>query len=241
MIVSPAAVDGDRVAARAPPARPRARARRRRADTRRRAPFHSSSSCARSCSVTSGSAETRASRRCGSPPSSSIAEMAEHAVDRRRVEQRRCGTASRRAARSTARPSRARDRTWSSSSRSRTARVSRAAQPQPARRVVLQDEVHLREAGRLAAALALHRGAQRLEGQLGVLARVEVLLLHAREQRAEGRIVGERGAQRDRVDEVADDPLELGAPAAGDDRADDEVVLAACSGAAASRSRRGAP
>ena len=43
----------------------------------------------------------------------------------------------------------------------------------------------------------------------------------------------EVGAQHQRVDEEADQPLDLGAGAVGDRRADDDVVLAACSGGAA--------
>ena len=52
-------------------------------------------------------------------------------------------------------------------------------------------------------------------------------LAHLREQLAEGRIAREVGAQHQRVDEEADQPLELGAPAAGDRRADHDVLLPA--------------
>ena len=93
-------------------------------------------------------------------------------------------------------------------------------------RGVLEDEHHLEE--RRAAPVALGRDLlhQALEGEILVGVGAEAGLLHAREQLREGELARELGAEREGVDEDADERLGLGLGAVGDRRADDDVVLA---------------
>jgi len=64
-----------------------------------------------------------------------------------------------------------------------------------------------------------------VEGRVLIGVSAETGLAHARHQLAEGRVAREVCAQRQRVDEEADERLQLGARAAGDGRADDDVRL----------------
>ncbi len=91
---------------------------------------------------------------------------------------------------------------------------------------VLQGEGDLEE-GRVAqGALRSELLDELLEGHVLVLEGAERGLLHTRQYLAEGRVALQARAQRERVDEEADEAFELGDAAAGDGGADGDVVLA---------------
>ena len=71
---------------------------------------------------------------------------------------------------------------------------------------------------------------QHLEGQVLVCVGAEGGLAHAAEQLAEAGVAGQVCAQHERVDEEADQRLQLCAAATGDRSADDDVLLAAVAG-----------
>ena len=100
---------------------------------------------------------------------------------------------------------------------------------------VVEDD-HRLEHRRLAeVALGVGGPHDRLVGHVGVREGLERRLARAPDQLVERRVAGQVEAQRQRVDEVADHRLELGAVAAGERRADDDVVLAGVARRAACR------
>ncbi len=91
------------------------------------------------------------------------------------------------------------------------------------RRLQLEDDLEERRARQVA--LGLQLGDQLLERQVLVAEGAEHGLAHPAEERREARPAGEVGADGDRVDEEADQRLELAVVAPGDGRAEDDVVL----------------
>ena len=79
------------------------------------------------------------------------------------------------------------------------------------------------------------------EGEVLVGVGAEGDVVDAGEQLAEGGVAGEVGAQDERVDEEADQRLELGAGAVRDRDADDDVVLAGVAVRAGPGRRRAGP
>ncbi len=91
---------------------------------------------------------------------------------------------------------------------------------------VLQDEHHLEQRRAAEAALRLQRIHQLLEGHVLVGVGAQRRLTHAGEQLSDGELPVQLRAQHQGVDEEADEPLRFAPRAAGDGRADAEVVLA---------------
>ena len=199
------------------------------------APFHSTSSWWRSAAVSSGSSETRgsgsATRAC-----EQRLEVPGQPLDRRRVEQ--VGAVLERAAR--ARPP-------SSHSEQRQVELRRAGVDRAAARAAGPAAAAARRAARSAApkhdleqrraaqvALRLQLLDQPLERHVlvGVGRRASVSRTRASSSRKSGS-PAQVAAQHQRVDEEADQPLDLRPVAAGDRRAHRDVVLAACSAPAA--------
>nr|WP_240360824.1 hypothetical protein [Pyxidicoccus caerfyrddinensis] len=95
---------------------------------------------------------------------------------------------------------------------------------------VLIREHHLEEGRAARIPLGPQRLHQLLEGDVLVLVRPERHVAHAAEQLAEGRVSVQPSAQHQRVDEEADEPLQLGVVPAGDGRAHADVLLSAVAG-----------
>ncbi len=91
---------------------------------------------------------------------------------------------------------------------------------------VEQVEVDLEEGRPRQVALRLQGVEEHLEGHVLMGVGAERRLPHPRHQLGEGGVAGEVGAQHQGVEEHPDQPLDLGASAAGDRRADDDVGLA---------------
>ena len=94
---------------------------------------------------------------------------------------------------------------------------------------------------RLQVALRRELLHQLLEGDVLVVVGRQGRVPHPRQELGEGRIAGEVGAQGQRVDEEADQPLQLRPGAVGDRRADGEVVLPGVALEEGLRGRRGGP
>src|SRR6185369_531211 len=90
----------------------------------------------------------------------------------------------------------------------------------------LLDEEDLEEGRTRQIAVDLERIDQGLERQILVRVGFERGFAHAAEKLAEGRIARRVETQHEVVDEDADQPFELAPMAAGDRRAEDQVLLA---------------
>ena len=101
----------------------------------------------------------------------------------------------------------------------------RPAQAQLPPLVVLEDEHHLEEGRVRQAALHPQLLHQLLERQLLVLVRSQRRFPHLAQQAGKGRLAAHAGAQHQRVDEEADQPLHLRARAVGDGGAHHHVLL----------------
>ncbi len=99
--------------------------------------------------------------------------------------------------------------------------------PQRRQGRVLQGEHHLEQRRAAQLALGLECLHQLLEGHVLVGEGAERRLMRPGHQGLEGRVSGQVRAQGERVDEQADEALQLGAVASGHRGADDDVVLAA--------------
>ncbi len=95
---------------------------------------------------------------------------------------------------------------------------------------VLQGEEHLEERAATQVARGLERLHQLLEGHVLVGVRTEGRLLDLTQQVAERHAGVHLGAQHQRVDEEADEPLQLTPVAPGDGRADADVLLPGVAG-----------
>ncbi len=108
-----------------------------------------------------------------------------------------------------------------------------AGQPQPLGRRVLQHEHDLEERRVAQSALGLKLLDQLLEGHVLVREGPERHLAHPPQQLAEGRVARDVGAQRQRVDEEADQPLGLDARCGRRSASRRRCRPGRCSGAAA--------
>jgi hypothetical protein len=95
------------------------------------------------------------------------------------------------------------------------------------RRHVAQREHHLEQRRRVGVARRAHRLDDVVERHVLVIVGRQARRADPRQQRAEAGVVVDLHAQRERVDEEPDRALDLAAVAAGDRRADDQIVLAA--------------
>ncbi len=103
---------------------------------------------------------------------------------------------------------------------------AQARELQAALGVVLPGEHHLEERAVRHAAGRLHQVHHLLERDVLVVLRTQRTLLHPPEQLGNRRRAAQVHADRERVDEEADQPLDLAAPAVGRRRADDDILLA---------------
>ena len=108
----------------------------------------------------------------------------------------------------------------------RQARELESGQPEVRFAGALQREHHLEQRIAAEVALGIQLFDELLEGQILVRERVDRALARALQQLGEPRIAGEIAAHDQRVDEKADEPVELRPAAAGDRTADGDVVLA---------------
>ncbi len=180
--------------------------------------FQSYSSWRSSASLNSGSSD---SRRSGSAtiPSSSVCQWPQPR-SRSRARTGRCCTRGSRAGRPGPPPRRGSDRTWPCRCRWASASAAQPAQLEGRQRRVLQDEQHLEERMAAEIALGLQLLDELLEGQILMRVRAQGTAAHAAQQFAERGIAGDIGADSQRIDEEADEWLDLGPVAIGDRRAD---------------------